>query len=86
MNPDPQFRAWFNRIRPELEAARDQLAAELAALPIDAGFLWAAYTKARIGWAEHDGGIVHMNDAQLALEERDEVIDLIVYRATRITI
>lgn len=81
---DAGFRAWFSGIRPQLVIARDQLAAELAALGVDEPLVAGLWAKAARGWEEHGGNIVRMTDRQLALEERGELLDLLAYRATRL--
>lgn len=80
----PGFHAWYARIHPHFEQARGELIAELTALRLDARFAAENYAKNRRGWIEHGGGITRMTDAELALEERDEILDLLSYRSTRI--
>jgi len=81
---DARHLAWFRAITPHFQTAARQVAQEIAAMDVSAPFQVEAFRKSAVGWAEHDGQIVHMTDAELALEERDEIIDLIVYRAARL--
>jgi hypothetical protein len=37
--------------------------------------------KCRRGWAEHDGGIVHMTPVQVTAEAIAEVLDLFAYES-----
>lgn len=81
---DDAYLRWFRSITHHFPEAARQIAAEIAVMDATAPFVADAYKKTQIGWAEHDGQIVNMTDKELSVEERGEIIDLIVYRASRL--